>query len=134
VESWKIGKYGQPDHNWAAPLLRERLHKGCGATALFEGASGFANEEVSGLGDGYASCATFKESGSEGIFDVGDLAREGWLSDVAALSSSGEVALLGNRHHKPHPPQLDLCLHPNNVRQNMTGDLCLFERIHSDMK
>jgi hypothetical protein len=98
---------------------------------LLQRASGFANKEVSGLGDNYAPRVTFEESGSERILDIGDLARERWLGDVAALGRAGEVALLGNRHHKPHPPQLDLRLHPNNVRQNWGVDLFSFERIYS---
>src|SRR6266568_7638667 len=42
-----------------------------------------------------------------------------------------EVALLGNCHHIPHPSQLDLSLHSDNIERKCGLDLFHFEQTYS---
>ncbi len=94
---------------------------------MLQRATRFANEQMSGLSDAYVSCTPFEELRSQCGFDDGDLPGKGGLRDMAALSRAREVALLGNRHHIPHPPQLDLSLHSDNIGQICRLDLFHFE-------
>jgi hypothetical protein len=98
---------------------------------LLQGLPRFANEETAGLGDSYLSGVSLEEPDTYGRFDLTHSLGQRRLGDIATSGSPGEVALFGHRHHQPHPSQLNLRLHPNNVSENGGRDLCQFVQTYS---
>jgi hypothetical protein len=98
---------------------------------LFQGPAGFASEELTCLGDGNLSGVAFEESDSDGRLDLTYSLGQGGLGDMTTCGGAGKVALFGHCYHQPHPSQLDLCLHSDNLGQNSRSDSYRFEQICS---
>src|SRR6266702_392286 len=72
AECRRVSKRRESKRDWRFMGLHKSPNQRYGAAALLQGAPCLANEEMSGPGDAYASCAAFEELGSERGLDLTD--------------------------------------------------------------
>src|SRR5580698_6223987 len=97
-----------------------------GAAAMLQCFARFFLEDLSRIGQSNVSGKAIEESSVQAVLHSANLPRQRGLRHMASLRGAREAALFGDGQEISQLPQLDLGLHPFNVRGRGRADYYLF--------